>query len=182
MTRRAKTWLPLTALVLALVALVAGCNDAIDDPKVSPSILTISGVSPSSLCVDGDGEFIDQDGDGTLDGPFFTDVPASFTIKSRIRNDSLDAGLNDVVLTSYEIEFDAPTNPPDISDGGLTVEVPANGSATVSIIVVPATLVGPFFPVGTAGTATVRFRGEDVSGKPARVSGRISFESVNVCK
>lgn len=181
MTRRAKTWLPLTALVLALVALAAGCNDAIDDPKVSPSLLSISSINPSSLCVDGDGEFIDQDGDGTADGPFFTDVPANFTIKSRSRNDG-GTSFNDVVLTDYTVEFSASTNPPDISGGGLTVEIPVNGSANVGIIVIPATLVGTFFPPGTAGSATVRFSGEDISGKPARVSGKISFESVNICK
>jgi hypothetical protein len=181
MTRRAKTWLPLLALVLALAAMLPGCNEATDDPAVSPSLLSISGINPSALCVDGDGEFIDQDGDGTLDGPFFTDVPASFTIKSRVRNEG-GSTFNDVILTEYSVEFDASTNPPDISQGGLTVEVPANGSASVSVTVVPATLIGPFFPVGTVGTATVRFRGEDVSGEPARVTGRISFESVNVCK
>jgi hypothetical protein len=131
--------------------------------------------------VDGDGEFIDQDGDGTLDGPFFTDVPAAFTIKSRVRNEG-GSTFNDVILTEYSVDFDAATGPPDISQGGLTVEVPANGSATVSVIVVPATLIGPYFPVGTTGTASIQFRGEDISGEPARVSGRISFESVNVCK
>lgn len=180
-----KDWLRILGLVivLGLTVMAGACNDEIDDEDESPNLLTITSADPSNICVDEDGEPVDEDGDGTITVPdeiFFVDVPVSFTITSTLKNAAAASPFNDIVLSSVEISYSGGATAPSRSSG-LTIEVPAGGSASVGVIAVSATDIPGGFAPGARGTASFVFKGQDLAGKPARVKTTMPYETKSIC-
>ena len=84
MKRTSKTTLLMLLAAGSLAVFAVGCNDATDDPDVSDNLLTIESVSPTTCCVDVDGQIFDTDGDGTTDTTVVTGVTQRFTIGSTV--------------------------------------------------------------------------------------------------
>lgn len=169
-------------LVLMVVAFAYACNDATDDPEVSDNLVTVAGFSPSSACADFDGVPIDEDEDGTIDFIAFIAVNQNVMLDSRIRGNTPNSEFLDVIFTSVDIEYaiTGGTAPADRTDL-ITVTIPAGGNATVGITTILAGDISGNFMSGTSGSATMTFRGADVTGEPVSAVGQTPIESANVC-
>jgi len=182
MFEKTRTYFRPVILALMVVALGYACNDTTDDPEVSGNLVSVAGFSPSSACVDFDGEPVDEDGDGTADFTAFTSVVQDVLLDSRIRGDNPNSEFLDVIFSSVEIEYSISggTAPPDRVDL-ITATVPAGGTATVGVTTVLAGDISGNFMGGTSGNATMTFKGEDASGEPVSAVGQTPIESANVC-
>jgi hypothetical protein len=137
----------LRILVLASVALgaVIACNDVADNPDHSDSVIEVVSATPVSS------------------DP--TNVAASdsttMVLKAQPRNPNATTFFNDVSLSSYTVSFSALLAP--VSGVVGSGFVPAGGTATVTLVVVP----GAVKFAGLAGNtvnARIDVEGQDFSG------------------
>jgi hypothetical protein len=137
----------LRILVLASVALgaVIACNDVADDPDHSDSVIEVVSATPVSS------------------DP--TNVAASdsttMVLMAQPRNPNATTFFNDVSLSSYTVSFSALLAP--VSGVVGSGFVPAGGTATVTLVVVP----GAVKFAGLAGNtvnARIDVEGQDFSG------------------
>jgi hypothetical protein len=137
----------LRILVLALVALgaVIACNDVADDPDHSDSVIEVVSATP----VSSDPTNVAQSDSTTL------------VLKAQPRNPNATSFFNDVSLTNYTVGFSALLAPVSgIVGAGF---IPAGGTATVTLVVVP----GAVKFAGLAGNtvnARIDIEGQDFSG------------------
>jgi len=135
----------LLASVLALVALVAviACSSVSNNPDNSDTIIEVLSVSPVSS------------------DPNNTAVSDSTTImlKALPRNPDATTFFNDVTFSDYEVTYSALLAP---AGGTVTGFVPAGGTATLTLVVVPGALKMGGFAGNTIG-ARITVHGKDVS-------------------
>jgi len=135
----------LLASVLALVTLVAviACNQVGNNPDNSDTIIEVLSVSPVSS------------------DPNNTAVSDSTTImlKALPRNPGATTFFNDVTFSDYEVTYSALLAP---TGGAVTGFVPAGGTATLTLVVVPGALKMGGFAGNTIG-ARITVHGKDVS-------------------
>ncbi len=183
MTMFAKKVFPLSVLVLLVVSLLAwGCNSSTDDPKISENLVTVKSANPTEACVDVDGELVDLDEDGTKETTVFESTDQTISFDSRKRVDGVGE-FSDVIFTRVEIsyELNAGTPPPTRTEG-LTITVPAGGTASHGMTTVLSTDVAAgYFVLGAQGWVHLRFTGRDASGKPADAEGQFQIRTVTAC-
>jgi hypothetical protein len=137
----------LRILVLASVALgaVIACNDVADDPDHSDSVIEVVSATPVSS---------DPTNVATSDS-------TTMVLKAQPRNPNATTFFNDVSLSNYTVSFSALLAP--VSGVVGSGFIPAGGSATVTLVVVP----GAVKFAGLAGNtvnARIEVEGQDFSG------------------
>jgi hypothetical protein len=137
----------LRILVLASVALgaVIACNDVADDPGHSDSVIQVVSATPVSS---------DPTNVATSDS-------TTMVLKTQPRNPNATTFFNDVSLSNYTVSFSALLAP--VSGVVGSGFIPAGGSATVTLVVVP----GAVKFAGLAGNtvnARIEVEGQDFSG------------------
>jgi hypothetical protein len=137
----------LRILVLASVALgaVIACNDVADNPDHSDSVIEVVSATPVSS---------DPTNVATSDS-------TTMVLKAQPRNPNATTFFNDVSLSNYTVSFSALLAP--VSGVVGSGFIPAGGSATVTLVVVP----GAVKFAGLAGNtvnARIDVEGQDFSG------------------
>jgi hypothetical protein len=137
----------LRILVLASVALgaVIACNDVANDPDHSDSVIQVVSATPVSS---------DPTNVATSDS-------TTMVLKTQPRNPNATTFFNDVSLSNYTVSFSALLAP--VSGVVGSGFIPAGGSATVTLVVVP----GAVKFAGLAGNtvnARIEVEGQDFSG------------------
>ncbi len=185
MKSRLRRILPVVAiLALALPA----CNDNLDDEDASDNIVSIVSFEP----LVGDSDVADS---STIGDSYRTDV-VSVSMSGDARNAAATTFQNDVILTSYAVQF-IPLDgvldslvPPDWS-ASINLQVAANSSVTFTIDIVRAqdkasggvlNDLDCTIAVGAAcgsirrAAVTVTFTGADIAGKPVSVTGFLTVQ------
>jgi len=138
----------LRALVLASIALgaVIACNNVADDPTHSDSVIQVVSASPVSS------------------DPTATTVSDTTTmvLQTQPRNPGATTFFNDVTLTKYTVSFSALL--PAFSGLVGSGFVPAGGSATLTLVVVPASAKSTAGLAGNTVNAKIVVQGQDFSG------------------
>lgn len=160
--------------VLGLIAGGAGCNSATDDPDTSENQISVAAVSPTTACVD-------VDGDGTT----IYNVLQDFTLQSRTRGSNGGAVWNDAYINSVDITYtmdDGGSVPPPLSLG-LSLTVKANSTGTTPVETVPVSYIPAYFPAaGRLGHITLKFKGRDAGGEVVSVRPvDVPLRSADVC-
>ncbi len=148
----------------AVLLLASACNSGTDDPDVSQNILSVALVSPTTACVD-------YDGDGTA----ITNVLQNFTIQSRVRGTATgtSAVWNDAIIEAADISYTMTDGLGDIPAKriGVTLTVKANNTGTTSVETVSVAYVAQYFNTpGREGQITLRFSGHDAGGEALQIS------------
>jgi hypothetical protein len=128
---------------MALAAVMA-CGKVGDNPNHSDSIIEVLSVTPVSS------------------DPTNTAVSDSTTmmLKAQPRNPSATTFFNDVTFTNYDISYSALLAP---GSGTITTGfVPAGGTATLTLVVVPGALKSGGF-AGSTISAKITVHGKDLS-------------------
>lgn len=136
----------LLASVLALVALVAviACSNVSNNPDNSDTIIEVLSVSPVSS---------DPNNTAVSDS-------TSIMVKALPRNPDATTFFNDVTFTNFEVTYSALLAP---TSGLVTTGfVPAGGTATLTLVVVPGAVKMGGFAGNTIG-ARITVHGKDVS-------------------
>ena len=146
----------LRALVLASVALgaVIACNDVANNPDNSDSVIEVVSATPVSS---------DPTNAAVSDS-------TTMVLMAQPRNPNATTFFNDVTLSSYTVTFSALLAPVSgVVGAGF---VPAGGSATVTLVVVPgAVKFGGL--AGNTVTARLDVQGEDFSGHDVSFSANV---------
>lgn len=165
---------------LAALTVLVGCNGPTDDPDVADALITVNSVSPTTACVDVDGERVDFDGDGTFETAFVSVVQA-VNFDSRLRTGS-GGEFNDVIFDQVEITYAPDLGPPIARRReGIAVTVPSGGVASFPLTTVLADDVARIGTTDARGTITVKFTGKDAGGERATASGKIPLEAATAC-
>src|SRR5262245_5776319 len=147
----------LRALVLASIALgaVIACNNVADNPSHSDSVIQVVNATPVSS------------------DPTNLAVSDSTTmlLQAQPRNPGATTFFNDVALSSYTVSFSALLAPV----GGLVASgfVPAGGSATLTLVVVPASAKSTAGLAGNTVNAKIVVQGQDFSGHDVSFSASV---------
>jgi hypothetical protein len=136
----------LRALVLALgaLAVVLACNNAVDDPSQSATLIEVVSATPVSS-----------------DPTSAVDDSTTMVLKAQPRNPSATTFFNDVTFTDYRVEYSAELA--NIAGVISTGYVPAGGSATLTLVVVRGADKG-LAVAGTTINARITVNGKDLSG------------------
>jgi hypothetical protein len=146
----------LRALVLASIALgaVIACNNVADNPTHSDSVIQVMSASPVSS---------DPSNAAVSD-------TTTMVLQAQPRNPGATTFFNDVTLTKYTVTFSALLAP--VSGLVGSGFVPAGGSATLTLVVVP----GSAKSAGLAGNtinAKIAVEGQDFSGHNVSFSASV---------
>jgi len=160
---RARKMLICSLGAVAVLATFWGCNGTnVDDPSKSDSLLVIDSVSPASVQAD-----VSPDVDPNT---MVATPPADDTVDVNVRNlnrtQSASGIFGDILITSVELFCEQNSLPSTTSPVSLTV--PAESSATISVLVAP----GPYKQTNSASLLTlgsdvcqITFNGQDLSGE-----------------
>lgn len=144
------------ALVLAAVALgaVIACNDVADNPDHSDSVIQVVSATPVSS---------DPTNAAASDS-------TTMVLAAQPRNPGATTFFNDVTLSSYTVSFSALLAPVSgVIGSGF---VPAGGTATLNLVVVPgAAKFGGL--AGNTVNAHIEVQGEDFSGHDVSFSANV---------
>jgi hypothetical protein len=132
--------------LLAFVALVAviACGELGNNPNHSDTIIEVVSVSPVSS---------DPTNSAVSDS-------TTMELKALPRNPGATTFFNDVTFTNYDISYSALLAP---GGGVITGFVPAGGSASLTLVVVPGAMKSGGF-AGSTISAKVVVHGKDLSG------------------
>ena len=135
----------LLASVLALFALAAviACSSVGNNPDGSDTVIEVLEVTPVS-----------SDPTNTA-----VDDSTTITLQALPRNPGATTFFNDVTFSDYEVTYSALLAP---AGGTVTGFVPAGGTATLTLVVVPGALKMGGFAGNTIG-ARITVHGKDVS-------------------
>jgi hypothetical protein len=145
-------------LLLAVATLVNGCASEVDDPAQSESVLQVESISPALLVATS----------VTLTNDIVTVV-----VSATSRGAGGGSEFNDVIIDNYSVFYDPPLNGtvPELNFATTQI-VPAGGSASLSVIAVPAGMK-PLIPAVV--NATVEVEGRDTLGNQTSASGRFTI-------
>lgn len=193
MRARLRRFIPWAAvLLLALPA----CQDNLEDEDLSdniPSVISITPLVGSSDVTD----LIAKDDPITAINEFIAVFRADLavvTVTGDKRNPDATSFANDVILTSYTVQYEALDGisdallPPDWG-ATISVEIPAGGTKTFSIEIVrlqdksagPLLSLDCTFGVGAScgevrrAAVIVTFQGADIGGNPVTATGNLTI-------
>lgn len=161
---------------LVLLLSAGACNKSTQDPGSSSNLLTVSSVSPSTACIDGDGATTDA-------GTVWSSVSVRPTFTSYVRGGS-PSPWDTVYLTTVDVVFD-PSNGMPAATRSISATIPGNGTATPSVLLLYAQDVATYFDLATnpptTGAVHLVFHGHDAANNSVTVTTDVPYTVANAC-
>lgn len=168
----------LMAILILTLIITPSCNDAIDDPDFSDSLVTVVSIEPQPFC-----SIPSTQGDP----PVFWDDNATFVLANDPKDlDHLPTMYRDVVISRYTISYTYQDQGGGIAPPFteyLNVKIEGGQTAQFDAMVVRAVdKMAGYFVSGLDAIATIMFYGKDVGGEDVEVTATFTINFRDICE